>query len=87
VWQNPNRDFELGPLQSTEYARTETKDNVYITKFLSGGTTDLYHVKFKHHDMTFYIAQPEADGKIHYLLVRDGNPDDEKHDLFVRGPG
>lgn len=87
VWHDPNRDFELGALVSSGYARTETGDNVYISKLLNGRTTDLYDVKFKHHEKTFYIAPPGPDGKIRYLLVRDGGPDDERTDLFVRGPG
>jgi len=87
VWQNPNRDFELGALVSSGYVRTETGDNVYVAKLLSGRTTDLYEVKFKHDEKTFYIAHPGTDGKIHELLIRGGGPDDEKTDLFVRGPG
>jgi len=84
---DPNRDFELGPLISADYAGSKTGDSVYITKLLSGRTTDLYDVKFKHHRKTFYIARPAPDGMIHFMLVRDGGPDDERHDLFVRGPG
>ncbi len=87
LWHDPNRDFELGALLSSGYDRTESGDNVYINKLLNGRTTDLYDVKFKHHEKTFYIAQPEPDGKIRYLLIRDGRPDDERTDLFVRGPG
>lgn len=87
VWPNPNRDFELGALISSEYVRTETGDNVYVAKLLDGRTTDLYDVKFKHDEKTFYIARPGTDGKIHQLLIRDGGPVDEKTDLFVRGPG
>jgi hypothetical protein len=89
VVPNPNRDFTLGALISSEYARTETGDNVYIARFFSGRTADLYDVKFKHTRMTFYIAHPEADGKIHYLLVRGGSADPagEREDLFVHGPG
>ena len=87
VWWTPNRDFELGALVSSGYTRTETGDNVYISKLLNGRTTDLYDVKFKHHEKTFYIVPPGPDGKIRYLLVRDGGPDHERTDLFVRGPG
>jgi hypothetical protein len=87
VWEDPNRDFELGALVSFAYARTESEENVYITKFLNGRTTDLYDVKFKHHEKTFYIARPGPDGKVHFMLVRGGGPDDERTDLFVRGPG
>jgi len=89
VGQNPNRDFELGALISSGYARTETGDNVYISRFFHGRTADLYELKFKHSIKTFYIAHPEADGKIHDLLVRGGSADpaDERKDMFVRGPG
>jgi hypothetical protein len=87
LWHDSSRDSELGALVSSEYARTETGSNVYILKFLSGRTADLYDVKFKHHEKTFYIVRPEPDGKIRYLLIRDGGPDDERSDLFVRGPG
>lgn len=88
VQQNPNRDVALGALISSEYARTETGDNVYIARFFSGRTADLYDVKFKHTSMTFYIAHPEADGKIHYLMVRGGSADssDERREMFVHGP-
>jgi hypothetical protein len=87
VWLNPNRDFELGALVSSGYVRTESGDNIYVAKHLNGRTTDLFDVKFKHDEKTFYIERPETDGKIHQLLIRGGGPDDEKTDLFVRGPG
>jgi hypothetical protein len=87
LWHNPNRDFELGALLSSAYARTEAGENAYIIKLLNGRPTDLYDVKFKYHEKTFYIAHPGTDGKIRYLLIRDGGPDDERTDLFTRGPG
>jgi len=87
LWWTPDREFELGALISSGYAGTESGDNAYIAKLLNGRTTDLYDVKFKHHEKTFYISRPGPDGKIHYLLVRDGRPDEERQDLFVRGPG
>jgi hypothetical protein len=84
--QDPNRDFELGALVSSEYAGTQSA-NAYTTKYLDGRTADVYGVKFRHHEKTFYIVPPGPDGNIRYLLVRGGGPDDEREDLFVRGPG
>jgi hypothetical protein len=88
VRPDPRRDFALGALISSEYARTETGDDVYIARFFSGRTADVYDVKFKYIRMTFYIAHPEPDGKIHYLLVRGGSadPTDERKEMFARGP-
>ena len=87
LWWTPDREFELGALLSSGYAGTRSGENVYISKFLNGRTTDLYDVKFKHHEKTFYIARPGPDGKVHYMLIRDGSPNDERTDLFVHGPG
>lgn len=86
LWQNPHRDFELGPLLSSEYAGTENDSNVFVARFLSGRTVDVYDVKFQHHEKTFYIARPDADGGVHYLLIRDGGPADERRELFIHGP-
>jgi hypothetical protein len=83
---NPDRDVELGALVSSEYAGTQSV-NAYITKFLNGRPADVYDVKFKHQQKTFYIVPPGPDGKIHYMLVRGGGPNDERTDLFVHGPG
>ena len=84
--QNPNRDFDLGPLVSSEYVGTQSV-NAFLTKFLSGRQADVYHVKFRHQEKTFYIVPPGPDGDIHYLHVRGGGPNDEREDLFVTGPG
>jgi hypothetical protein len=86
LWWSPNKDVELGALVSSEYAGTESA-NAYITKFLNGRTADVYDVKFGHQEKTFYIVPPGPDGKIRYMLVRGGGPNDEKTDMFVRGPG
>jgi hypothetical protein len=88
VGQNPRRDFALGPLVSSEYARTETEGDIYDRKLLNGRTADLYDVKFRKQEKTFYIARPEPDGKIRALLVRNGrsDPGDERLDLAVLGP-
>jgi hypothetical protein len=87
-WQywNINKDFDLGKLKSSDYAGTQSA-NAYTTKFLNGRTADVYDVKFRHQEKTFYIVPPGPNGKIQYLWIRGGGPDDERTDLFVRGPG
>lgn len=87
MWWTPNEDFRLGALVSSGYARTETAANPFITKFMNGRTADVYDVKFLHEEKTFYISPPGPDGKIRYMLVRDGGPDDETRELFSHGPG
>ena len=77
LWWTPDKDFELGNLISSEYAGTQSA-NAYTTKHLNGRTADVYDVKFRHQEKTFYIVPPDPDGKVHYLLVRSGAPNDEK---------
>ena len=86
LWWNANKDFGLGPLVSSEYAGTEAV-NRYLTIVLDGRPADVYDVKFKHRELTFYIARDSTDGKIHYIHTRSGPPDDEKMYLFAYGPG
>jgi hypothetical protein len=86
LWWNNAKEMELGGLETVEYAGTQLP-NAYTTKTLDGRTADVYDVKFRHHRYTFYIAKPGEDGKIRFMLIRDGTPDDERRDLFVRGPG
>src|SRR4051812_29502960 len=86
LWWNANKDFELGGLKSSDYAGTQAV-NAYLTKFLNGRAADVYDVKFRHQEKTFYIVPPGPDGAIRYLLIRGGGPDDERQDLFVHGPG
>jgi hypothetical protein len=81
-WQTGQRNFTLGALVSAEYAGTQSP-NAYTTKFLSGRTADVYDVKFAHQQKTFYIVPPGADGKIQYMLIRSGAPDDERREGFV----
>lgn len=81
-WSLPDRDFKLGALESAEYVGTQPP-NAYTTRFLSARTADVYHVKFRHQEKTFYIAPPDPDGKIHYMLIRSGAPDDERREGFV----
>ncbi len=85
LWWTPEKDFALGALVSSAYARTES-DNAYIAKFLNSRTADVYDVKFAHLERTFYIVPPGPDGKVHYLNVRDGGPDDEKIYLSAVSP-
>lgn len=77
--------IELGPLVSSEYAGTESP-NVYTTRTFGGRTADVYYVRFRSQNTTFYIAPPGPDGEIRYIRNRSGAPDDENEDLFVRGP-
>jgi hypothetical protein len=88
VWlrQNPNRDFALGDLVSSEYVGTQSV-NAYLTRFLHAREADVYAVKYRHQEKTFYIVPPGPDGTIHYLMVRQGGPQDEREELFVAGPG
>lgn len=86
LWWNANKDVEVGALVSSDYAGTESV-NAYLTKFLGGRAADVYHVKFGHGDKTFYIVPPGPDGKVRYMRIRQGAPDDERADLFTYGPG
>ena len=84
-WWDSNKDFRYGPLLSSEYAGTQ-KVNRYLMIVLSGRLADVYDVKFKNQELTFYIARDSKDGKIHYFHTRPGPPDDEKLYLFAYGP-
>jgi len=77
LFWSPNKQFALGPLVSSEYAGTQPA-TAYTTKFLSGRTADVYAVKFRHQQKTFYIVPPGPDGKVQFMRVRGGAPDDEK---------
>src|SRR5262249_44039129 len=77
LWWSPNKEFALGALQSSAYAGTQSA-NAYTTKFLNGRAADVYDVKFRHQRKTFYIVPPGPDGKIEFMHVRGGGPDDEK---------
>ena len=71
---------------SSEYAGTQAV-NRYLMKVLDGRPADVYDVKFRNQEMTFYIARDSTDGKIHYIHTRPGPPNDEKMYLFAYGPG
>jgi hypothetical protein len=77
LWWTPTKDLDLGPLVSSNYAGTQ-QVNAYITNRLNGRPADVYDVRFEHMKKTFYIVPPRPDGKIEYLHVRSGDPDDEK---------
>jgi len=81
-WSLPDRDFHLGAIESVEYVGTQPA-NAYTTRFLNARTADIYHVKFRHQEKTFYIVPPDPDGKIHYMLIRGGAPNDERREGFV----
>ena len=85
-WWDANKDFKLGALISSEYAGTEAV-NRYLMKVLDGRPADVYDVKFRNQEMTFYFARDNTDGKIHYIHTRPGPPNDEKMYLAAYGPG
>jgi hypothetical protein len=37
---------------------------------------EVYAVKFAHQELTFFIAPPDADGKIRHMRLFNGAPDD-----------
>ena len=84
LWWDAEKDFKLGPLLSSDYAGTQAV-NAYLTTHLNGRAADVYDVKYKHYEKSFYIVPPAADGKVRYLHVREGAPDDEKTYLFRGG--
>jgi len=77
---NRARDSALGALVSWEYVGTQPA-NAYTTKFLNGRTADVYEVKFRHGVKTFYLVPPGPDGRIRYMHIRNGGPDDERKGL------
>lgn len=79
------KDFALGDLKSWAYAGTEAV-NAYTTKFLHGEAADVYDVKFERRELTFYIVPPGPDGRVHYIFIRRGGPDDEIADFWARNP-
>jgi hypothetical protein len=81
----PSNDIGLGPLQSWDYAGTESA-NAYTTKFLNGRMADVYDVKFKYQEVTVYIVQPGSDGNVRYIFIRNGAPRDEMADMWARNP-
>lgn len=77
LYWSPNRQFDLGTLVSATYAGTQLQ-NAHTTKALSANAADVYYVKYRHQDLTFYIVPPDANGDILYMLVRSGTPADAK---------
>jgi len=84
VW-TVQEDFAVGPLLSWQYAGTESA-NAYTTKFLTGGMTDVYDVKFVRRELTFYVVRPGPDGNVRYMFIRRGAPSDEMTDMWARNP-
>jgi hypothetical protein len=82
---NASEDFEVGALQSWKYAGTESA-NAYTTKYLRGQPTDVYDVRFERRKLTFYIVPPGPDGKVRYMLIRWGEPDDERAEMWASNP-
>ena len=85
LWWTAEKDFGLGALVSWEYAGTESQ-NAYTTKLLSAETADVYDVKFERKELTFYIVPPGPDGKVRFILVRNGGPNDETAELWASNP-
>jgi hypothetical protein len=79
AWVNPNQTlrFNLGPLVSSSYVRTISGGELYKVRLTTWTAADVYDVKFQHQEKTFYISPPDADGKIRYLAVHEGSPDDD----------
>jgi hypothetical protein len=76
LWWGPVKDFDLGDVVSATYAGTE-RPNYYTTRNLNGRSADVYDVKFEKAQRTFYIVPPGPDGKVRYIFIRNGAPDDE----------
>jgi len=77
LWWTSDKDFALGPLLSSEYAGTQAV-NAYTTRVVDSRQADVYGVMFRHQKKTFYIVPPGPDGRIRYMHVRGGDPDEEK---------
>jgi len=79
VWPNQARDFERGPLLSSSFWGRASANNVFDQRVMSGQMADefdIFDVKFAHQEFTFYVAPPDADGKIRHLSVDLGAPHD-----------
>ena len=85
LWWNAEKDFGLGRVLSWQYAGTEPV-NFYTARYLNGRPADIYDVKFKRQEKTFYIVPPGPDGRVHYMYVRNGGPDDEIVDFWATTP-
>jgi hypothetical protein len=79
VYANPNRDFNRGPLQSSQFFGQASHNNVFDERVLRRQVTDemdIYDVKFAHNEWSVYIAPADADGKIRYLSIEFYAPHD-----------
>ena len=77
LFWSPDKQYALGTPESSDYSGTQSA-TAYTTKFLNGRAADVYDVRFRHQRKTFYIVPPGPDGKVEYMRVRGGAPDDEK---------
>jgi hypothetical protein len=82
LWWNAAKDFGFGPVMSVQYAGTQPQ-SFYTTRLFNGRTADVYDVKFKKVERTFYIVPPGPDGKVRYIFVRNGAPRDEYVDYWA----
>ena len=80
IYPNQNLRFSLGPLDSATYVHSLSGSQLYRVGLINWDGADVYDVKFQHQEKTFYISPPEADGKIRYLAVHDGSPEDDMLD-------
>jgi hypothetical protein len=72
VFQNPRRDASRGSFVSSNYEGRATGSNhmdAIIMSTLPAREMDIFHVKFSRAEYTFYVAAPDADGKIHALAI------------------
>jgi nucleoid-associated protein YgaU len=77
VFANPTRDAGRGAFVSTSYWGRATDSNWMNAKVMSTLPTkdmDIFHVNFTRAEYTFYVAAPDADGKIN-ALAGPGIPD------------
>lgn len=81
VFENARRDFNRGPLVASDFWGRASESNAFDARILIDQPTremDIYDVKFAHFEYSYYIAPPNADGKINALAIRLYAP----HDLL-----
>lgn len=79
VFVDANRDFQRGDLEFSNFWGRATEANIFDVKAMLGKPTremDIFDVKFAHTRYTFYIAPPDADGKVRALTIWHYAPHD-----------
>jgi len=88
VFVSAERNFQRGPLLSSNFWGRATEANIFDAKAMRGRVAkemDIFDVKFAHAEYTFYISPADTDGKIRSLnillypphdpfQIRDGGP-------------